>query len=151
MNYINFILLFCLFACGSKNTNSIGNKVEMSNSLYEIIHQNEYSGYGIKENKIIETEELFNKLINDLKLDNVQKIDFSLYKVVVLNLGEKTTGGYSISTNNVKEEGNVIVVDVYESSPKANDFVTDALTYPICILKIKSRKEIVFKTKTSSK
>ena len=63
-------------------------------------------------------------------------------------MGPRNTGGYSVNVDKIAEEENRIVVFVTESSPGKDCIVTQAITYPYQIVKIKKTdKEIVFKTK----
>jgi hypothetical protein len=62
-------------------------------------------------------------------------------------MGRQNTGGYSIKIEKVTIDKNEnVVVIIKEISPKSGDIVTDALTYPTCMLTLnKSPKSIIVK------
>lgn len=62
----------------------------------------------------------------------------SIYLVVLM--GEKPTGGYSISVVDVEDYDDKIKVQVQERVPDRNQMVTMALTQPYTVVKIKSTK-----------
>ncbi len=58
------------------------------------------------------------------------EVNFNTRAVVIAYQGLKRTGGYGISIAEIRREGAMLVVRVNEQSPKAGDFVTEALTSP---------------------
>jgi uncharacterized protein (DUF885 family) len=58
------------------------------------------------------------------------EVNFNTRAVVITYQGLKRTGGYGISIAEIRREGTMLVVRVNEQSPKAGDFVTEALTSP---------------------
>jgi sporulation protein YlmC with PRC-barrel domain len=56
--------------------------------------------------------------------------------ILVISSGEKTTGGYGIDVESVKEVGGIVEVVVKETSPEKGSVVTEVLTYPFIILKM---------------
>jgi hypothetical protein len=57
--------------------------------------------------------------------------------IVSVNSGERNTGGYSIKVKTVENVGGVTRVTVEETAPGKDDMVTQALTYPSTIIKLK--------------
>lgn len=57
--------------------------------------------------------------------------------VIFISMGEKNTGGYSISVISVENVHGTARITVEEKSPEKNDEVTHAITYPYTIIKIK--------------
>ncbi len=83
----------------------------------------------------------------------VPQVDFSRYSVIAVFAGEQPTSGYSVEILSVenggsqtKEQG-VIAITVQYRQPKAEDFVTEALTYPYHMIRIPKLdvSKVVFK------
>lgn len=62
---------------------------------------------------------------------------FGDYRLVLVTMGEKPTGGYAVEIKEVATTGGNWVVDVKFVSPGPGDIVTQVLTYPYQFLKIK--------------
>lgn len=95
----------------------------------------------------ITNNEDFIKLIENLKIDSSQfnsllTIDFKENDVLVLNQGQKSTGGYSIDVTSVSWENEILSIKKLEKSPSKGEMVTMALTAPYCITIIPKAKEI---------
>jgi hypothetical protein len=60
-------------------------------------------------------------------------------------MGEKTTGGYKINVESVVETEKNIIVTIKEVTPEPGKMVTQEITTPYTIVKIKSKKEIIIK------
>jgi hypothetical protein len=60
-------------------------------------------------------------------------------------MGEKPTGGYSIGVENVVETDKNIIITVKETKPESDAILTQNITYPFCVVKINSKKEIIIK------
>ena len=61
---------------------------------------------------------------------------FAEDKVLVIFMGERSTGGYSISLKDIQAQDDTLVIEVTEKSPGPNDIVTQAFTYPMLILQL---------------
>jgi len=76
---------------------------------------------------------------------SIPKIDFSKETVIAVFMGEKTTGGFSVAIENVKEENKKLIVKIKETKPGPKDMVTMVITQPFCFAKINSiDKEFIF-------
>ena len=64
-------------------------------------------------------------------------------------MGTKSTGGYDINIQSIKETDNEILVSVKEVFPRNTGIVSTALTQPTHVVKLlKSNKKVVFVRKT---
>lgn len=100
-----------------------------------------------KEPEIV--AEFFDKL-NEDRTPNlaVPKVDYAKEMLLILCLGEKTTGGYQIGIAGIEESSTRVTVTVTEVAPEPGAMVTQALTQPFYIAKLKTtNKRIVFKKK----
>lgn len=128
-----------MFSCGTKKNVNI-------NALYEVLTQQTSGGASIQFYEILSEEKEISMLMNDENLKNkINKEDIQKSNFVILNMGEKTSGGYKIKIENVEETASNIVVTVKQITPKANDMTSSVLTNPYTVLKINSKKEIIFK------
>jgi predicted RNase H-like nuclease len=138
------VLLFVtivLVSCGASSTNNQAKK-----PLYEVLTQQQSGGASIQFYEIISEQKEIAMLLGDKNLKRkIKKEDIQTANFVILNMGEKNSGGYSITVQKVEETADKILVTVTENQPEKSQITTDAITNPYCILKINSKKEIVFK------
>jgi hypothetical protein len=140
-NSIVLLLALLLVACGV----TVPIKSE-SNALYEILTQRTYGGANIHFFEILTKPNEIRMLQNDKNLKNkISPIDVEKSNFVILNMGENNTGGYSIGINSVVETEKNIIITVKESTHAPDSIVNQVFTYPFCVVKINSKKEIIFK------
>ncbi len=133
------LVILTLFSCG---TTALKN----NDSLYEVLSTQSYGGASIRFFEILSEPNQIAMLQNDDKLKNkIKETDIQTSNFIVLNMGEKTTGGYSIGIDTVLETDNNIIITVKETAPDAGSMVTQAFTNPFCVIKINSKKAIIFK------
>jgi hypothetical protein len=72
-------------------------------------------------------------------------IDFSKNNICILLLGQRNTGGYSITVESLKWNKSILYIKKKEISPAKGEMVTNALTNPYCIVVIPKAKEIIVK------
>lgn len=147
------VILFLFIGCSSSK-DVIDNSVSKSNNnqvVFEQLVQSSIGGYVHPQIKVIkeqkELEETFNYVNKSRKpgFPIPDKINFSRETIVAIFMGQKNTGGYSVSVAKVEEQENKIKIFVTEESPGKNDMVTMAITQPFCIVKVNNAdKEFVF-------
>ena len=117
-----------------------------SKGLYEILTEQSNGGGNIKFYEILTESNEITMLLNDpLLKDKIKQTDINTSNYVVLNMGEKNTGGYSIEVEKVEETDKNIIITVKENSPGPDEMVMQIITYPYTILKVNSKKEIIIK------
>ncbi|TDE02743.1 protease complex subunit PrcB family protein [Flavobacterium sandaracinum] len=130
-----------LASCGTTAVKSAG-----VNKLYEVLTQQITGGATIRFFEILSEPNEIKMLQNDESLKNkISANDVQNSNFVILNMGEKTTGGYAIGIENIVETDKNIIITVKETNPESGSMVTQSLTTPFCVVKINSKKEIVFK------
>ncbi|MFV8372157.1 protease complex subunit PrcB family protein [Flavobacterium sp. LB2P6] len=135
------LVALTLFSCGATITKS-----SEKNSLYEVLTQQTNGGASIRFFEILSEPNEIAMLQNDENLKNkISSNDIQTSNFIVLNMGEKTSGGYSIGIDTVVETDKNIVITIKETSPEPGSMVTQAFTNPFCVIKINSKKEIIFK------
>ena len=142
MKKISFLfIVFLLVSCGAKAT-----KVTLKRPLFEVLTQQSDGGGNIHFYEILTEPNEIKMLQNDKQLKNkITAIDVQRSNFVILNMGEKSTGGYSVAVESVQETEKNIIINVKESSPEPDAMVTQGVTYPFCVVKINSKKEIIIK------
>ena len=136
---VSFVAL-AVVSCGATATKSSD-----KNSLYEVLTQQSNGGASIRFFEILSEPDQIAMLQNDENLKNkISPNDIQTSNFLVLNMGEKTSGGYSIGIDTVVETDKNIVITIKETSPEPGTMVTQAFTNPFCVVKINSKKDIIF-------
>lgn len=136
-----FILALILVSCGASSSKTAG-----TNVLYEVLTQQTDGGASIRFFEILSEENEIVMLQNDEKLkEKIKTNDIQTSNFIVLNMGEKTSGGYKIGIESVVETDKNIIITIKETSPQSGSMVTQEITTPYCVVKINSKKEIIIK------
>ncbi|WP_170839662.1 protease complex subunit PrcB family protein [Lihuaxuella thermophila] len=61
---------------------------------------------------------------------------------VMIALGQRKTGGYSIQVNKVTRKGNELIIYAEELTPPKDGFVTQVITNPMTIITVKKKEPI---------
>ena len=135
------LVAVALVSCGAAVTKSSD-----KSSLYEVLTQQTNGGASIRFFEILSEPNEIAMLQNDENLKNkISSNDVQTANFIVLNMGEKTSGGYTIGIDTVVETDKNIVITIKETNPEPGSMVTQAFTNPFCVIKINSKKEIIFK------
>lgn len=132
---------------------SCGNTIvtqEQNSIKYDVIQEHAIGGRTDKDIVVISDKNTLEKIYDDLNLNQdpnyeVPDIDFNAELVIVFFMGEKNTGGYSISVKDINETNEYVFINYQEKGPKPTDMVTMVITQPYCIIKTKKpSKELQF-------
>ncbi len=141
MKKIVFALLTVFLVSCSSSIKQTGKK-----PLFEVLTQQSDGGANIHFFEILSEPNEIAMLQNDDNLKHkIHSEDVQTSNFIVLNMGEKATGGYKIGVETVVETDKSIIITVKETLPEPNAMVTQVVTYPYCIVKINSKKEIIIK------
>ncbi|PWA04084.1 protease complex subunit PrcB family protein [Flavobacterium psychrotolerans] len=140
---MNKIVIACvtliLFSCGS-TTKSV------KKPLFEVLTQQNDGGARIRFFEVLSETREIKMLLND---DNLKKkikpTDVNTCNFIILNMGEKNANGYSITIGSVEETSDKIIFTTKEKEPRTVHSAEPIFVYPYAIVKINSKKEIVFK------
>lgn len=136
---ISVLAVFALVSCGAKKTSD-------PKALYEVLTEQSDGGGNIKFFEILTEPNEIKMLENDpLLASKMKQTDISNSNYVILNMGEKNTGGYSIGVEKVEETDKNIIITVKENNPAADAMVMQVITYPYTVVKIHSKKDIIIK------
>ncbi|WP_318640428.1 protease complex subunit PrcB family protein [Flavobacterium ardleyense] len=137
------ILLSGIFivACSSQK-----NQKDSKHPLYEVLLQSDQDGADIQFYEILSEANEITMLLGDPDLrKKINEDDIKTANFVILNMGEKTSAGYSIGVDSVVEEADKIILTVKENSPQKGAMTASVMTYPFAIVKINSKKKIEIK------
>ena len=135
------LLLIALFAIACAPTAKTGKA-----PLYEVLTSQQYGGANIRFYEILTEAKEIAMLQSDPNLKNkIKENDINTSNFLILNAGEKTSGGYGIEVVNVEETPDKIIVTVRENHPAEGAVATMALSNPYTIVKINSKKPIEIK------
>jgi hypothetical protein len=141
MKKVVISLLALVVASCSSTIKQTDNKL-----LYEVLTQQSDGGASIRFFEILSEPNEIAMLENDEKLkDKIHPNAIQTSNFIVLNMGEKTTGGYQIGVESVVETEKNIILTIKETVPEPNAMVSQVITYPYCIVRINSKKEIIIK------
>ncbi|MCD0465823.1 protease complex subunit PrcB family protein [Flavobacterium sp. ENC] len=136
---ISVLAVFALVSCGVQ-------KASDSKALYEILTEQSDGGGNIRFFEILTEPNEIKMLENDpLLKDKMKQDDIANSNYVILNMGEKNTGGYSIGIEKVEETDKNIIITVKEVNPAPDSMNMQVITYPYTVVKIRSKKEIIIK------
>jgi hypothetical protein len=103
-----------------------------------------YSGYTERERLVIRTPEQWSAAWARItqgssSAPSAPAVDFDHEMVVLVAMGRRPTGGYSITVDGVYDSGGRIFAEVREKSPGAGCIVTQAFTAPIDAVRVPRR------------
>lgn len=121
-------------------------KTPEQKKLYEVLLQENDGGGNINFYEILSEPNEIKMLLNDEKLKGkISATDVQKSNFVILNMGQKPTGGYGITVDSVEETDKEIIVKIKELKPEPGAMLMQVITYPYTVVKINSKKQIVVK------
>ena len=136
--------VFCLAILQSCTSS----KKTYDNTNFEVVYESSIGGNNAEGIEIITSNEDYLKLIERLKLDEVDDTklldaDFDSNQLIVLYLGEKNTGGYSISIEKLYWIDTILHIKTLKKIPAKGEMVTMAITHPYCIAIIPKAETVI--------
>lgn len=131
-----------MFSCTSS-------KNRMNDTDFENIYNSSYGGKNNFGFELIQSNEDYINLITRLQIeefdnnDGLYNVDFESRNVVIIYLGERSTGGYSVEVDSIYWKNEILFIKTKEIKPLKGQMVTMALTNPFCITtipKVKNQK-----------
>lgn len=135
------LLTLTLVSCGASSLKSSEKK-----PLFEILIQQSYGGAGIHFFEILSEPNEIKMLQNDENLKKkISPTDIQNSNFIVLNMGEKPTGGFKIEIESAVETEKNIIITIKETAPEPNAMVSQVISNPFSVVKINSKKAIIIK------
>lgn len=144
-----FILISILGLLSCKPSESTTSSVAEKTVFTPIeIQSGDNGGYKTKTNLVISTQKEFLKIweqafANYMNKESAPEVDFKKNIILLVALGEKTSGGYTIKVNSVIESEDNTIVNILNTSPGKGCMTTEALTYPYQIVQIEKPNNTV--------
>jgi hypothetical protein len=114
-----------------------------SKPLYEVLFGSDYGGGSFEFYEIISEENEFKMLLGDEMIKPyVKKDDIKTSNFILVNMGEKSSGGYTLNVEKIEELSDKIIVTLKEVPPSG--MATSVMTNHV-VIKIKSKKPIEIK------
>lgn len=133
-------IVILLYSCSSISTN------KSNTPLYEVLTQQNDGGASIRFFEILTESKEIQMLLNDDHLKKkINTNDIKTCNYIILNLGEKSSTGYSIEITSIVETPDKIIIETKEKEPIGIIAEQSEFVNPYSIVKINSKKEIVIK------
>ncbi len=130
-------------ACGS---DAEANEEEPGVDLeIDVTHENSLSSgvFTGKGSRVIHNQEEYEELLLAYNEESSNVLDFSEGRMLLVDMGQRNTGGYSINVENVIEHDEYVIANVVLYKPGEYCIVTLAFTNPFKFVWIPSTKEIL--------
>lgn len=151
---ILFIPVFLMFAsCQSqrKGNSAYDSKAMAQGEIsFETISLGNFSGLKDYTQRIIESKENWQEMWGAIQqgkspIPALPDIDFSQYSVIIAGLGQKNTGGYQVNIDKVWLDGDVLHVNLTQTSPGPKCMATFAISQPYCVAVVPRSKYVDIK------
>ena len=133
-----FLLIFTAAGCSAKKEAMAAN-----DKGFNILKQSEYGGRETKGFDKVTDARSFKELYRALNIENIPEVDFSKSNVVALYMGQRNTGGYSITIETMRADGETTYLKKKETTPEPGSMVSMALTAPYVIVAIPKTGKVV--------
>lgn len=142
MKHIFIIISITLLSCSSA--------MDKSNVTYKVLHSGQNTSIENKEFLLIENNEDYISAIEKLNIDEsdydkLLNVNFKSNNVCILFLGARSTGGYSIEVDYIKQKEKMLFIKTKEIAPEKHSNVITVITHPYCIISLPKNKNIVIK------
>lgn len=139
------LLLFCsvILACKSQNTSTMASENQPG---YEILIQDSHSNIEQAVLKEIQNREELAQLMNQINSTRkpgfpMPEVDFTQQRIGFANLGQKNTGGYSVTIDRVEEKPTQ--THVFLRTTKPGMMATSVITTPFVLFRIDNNKALL--------
>ncbi len=118
---------------------------ELKAQGFTVLHQGYYTqNLSKRQTKVITSQQEYAATLAAYTDEQPQEVDFNAGRVLLVDMGPRPSGGFSIEVTSVKaRKGSAVVADVVLTRPGASCFVTTSITNPFQFVYIPTRKEIL--------
>lgn len=107
-------------------------------------------GFTSKGYRIFTSQTAYQNELANYSADTPQVIDFEENRVMLVDMGQRNTGGYGVAVESVVDASDHVVVTIVSRVPGQGCMVTQALTNPYEFIKIATNKEVLIQEKLNS-
>lgn len=143
-----------LFSCHQRIAGDLRESPgNMSKPEIITIARGNYCGIDSTMNIVIDSQNEFKKLwgkvySNSQPIPPLPDVNFAEETVLAVFMGKRSTGGFTIEIDHIKENDDCLKAIVKTTTPEPGEMVTMAISQPFHIAKVRvSGKKIVFKRK----
>ncbi|MFP9098512.1 protease complex subunit PrcB family protein [Flavobacterium sp. RHBU_24] len=133
-----FLIIFTALACCAKKEAMVDN-----GKTFSILKQSEHGGKETAGFEKVTDASSFKQLCTALNIENIPEADFSKSDVVAVYMGQRNTGGYSITIESMRVDGDTTYLKKKETKPEPGGMVSMALTAPYVIVAIPKTGKVV--------
>jgi len=143
---MKYMFLFLSLATMSGCINYSNAESPFPESEFSELNQGYYTENGEftkKQTKVITNQADYNKELLNYTGSKPQSINFAIGKVLLLDMGQRNTGGNSIAVTSIDVNENHVTANVVLVKPGENCMVAQALTNPYQFVFVPTLKEIL--------
>ena len=112
--------------------------------IFEVLLEGPQGNISTKQNTLITSQKMLEEVLEGINSTqdpgaDIPELDFSNYQVGLASMGEKTSGGYSITIESIEKTPKNIIINVVEESPAPGDAVTSVMTSPFVLFKFEKQ------------
>jgi hypothetical protein len=156
----SILLLAALATFGLGCDSSLVTAIAPGTNVFDMTHselvREYYTGVPDRQRLVLKTEGAWNATWSQIYAGlqpkpPVPDVSFAAEMVIVVSMGTRPSGGYSIEIDEVHESDGKLYVSVVETSPGASCGLTAALTAPVFAIRVPRRDgAVVFSERTET-
>ena len=93
--------------------------------------------------KVINSDADYKKILANYSKDSAKIVDFTSGKILLLDIGQRNTGGFSVAVSAVEEHEKHVVVKVVITNPSPSCMLFQAFTNPFQFTYITTHKKLL--------
>lgn len=118
---------------------------------FVVLHQGDTAlNFTKKQLRVITSQQEYAATLADYSSEAPQQLDFNAGRVLLVDMGQRATGGFTIEVKSVgQQKRSAVIANVQLTKPGSTCLVTQALTNPYQFVYIPTRKEILVSERLS--
>jgi hypothetical protein len=144
--FVPLVIVSCFYfsGCGGNaNAESL-----LPESEIELLHRSNFIANGsftIKQIKVLSSTDRYHSELLSYSSEDPSDINFSNDKVLLIDMGERNSGGYSVSLDNSRLliDDDSVTVTVILTFLGSNCITTDSITNPYAFYRVPTQKELL--------
>lgn len=143
-NGLAILIAITVFNSGCINSTSAENSASEF-PFYEVAKgaSTDYGTYTAKQIRVIQTQSEYNEILSQYISSPPESLDFETGAVLLVDMGLRSTGGYSVQVSSIDEADEYVIANITLSVPGNCHVVSMALTNPYQFVFVPTKKEIL--------